>query len=98
MEIIDLLHVVRTFANIFPSEYVSYSHVDYLQIGHECTMVNVPNVILKFFAELAMIPTVHLGPPSNAWANFMAAELLLGIQWQILNEQRPWSYQGHFTL
>ena len=61
-------------------------------------MIDIPQVEEKSLVPVGVIPSVHLGPPSQAGRNQMATVLLRAVLCQIFHEERSRADEAHLTF
>ena len=86
------------FGDVLPHKHFPDGQEENLCIQRERQMVHVPDIQLEFPLPGDVVAPVHLRPSRDARPHLVPPELLLGIQGQILGQQRTWTNQGHVSL
>ena len=61
-------------------------------------MVHIPHIELELLRPADGIAAVALCPSADTRAHLMPAHLLLGIQGEVLGQERTWAYECHVAL
>jgi hypothetical protein len=58
-------------------------------------VLDIPYVEIEPLGPTERVSSRHLGEAGDSGTNTMAAPVIVGVQWKVLNEQRPWSNEAH---